>query len=124
MSDPAYCESTLELPPIPSSRFEAELSKEEIARRRQARRQANRLAGRFAEMLGVHWLLTPAPARAFFEMIRKFTKDHREGREPVYDRPRECLADDAGVSVSAFDQMRRVAVDRGWISSSRSGFCA
>jgi hypothetical protein len=90
-------------------------SRADIERRRVARRDGNRLATRLAGHLGIHHLLTPAPARAWFELIRKFAKDHAAGREPVYDQPRECLAGDAGISATAFDTMRRIAVKRGWI---------
>lgn len=121
MPRPAPCESPAEsTPDFPFPRpsgLESDdfFNPEDIQRRRQARRQANRLANRLTATLGIHWLLTPAPARAFFELVRKFAKDHQAGREPLYDRPRSCLAEDAGVSCSAFDQMRRIAVERGWI---------
>lgn len=112
-------ESTPNLPFPPPSGPESEnfSDPEDIEHRRQARRQANRLASRLTGSLGIHWLLTPAPARAFFELVRKFAKDAQAGREPLYDRPRSCLAEDAGVSLGAFDEMRRIAVERGWIAA-------
>lgn len=87
----------------------------EIARIQKARQEANN-AVRLSIDLGISAYLTKAPARAFYELARKFAKQHRKGQEPVFDAPRACLATDAKISLSSVATMRRIAIEKGWLT--------